>query len=131
MEAHSVSSTPQGTSVERFKYDDGIVRMFLFATYGWALVAFLAGLYIALQLPFPSLSFGSEYLTFGRLRPLHTNAAIFAFAGQRDLRRRCTTRPSRLCKAPDVVSDVLSRTCNFWGWQADHPLRLRSRYQWA
>ncbi len=102
-------------AIERFSYDDSIVRMFLFATYGWALVAFLAGLFIALQLPFPELSFGQEWLTFGRLRPLHTNAAIFAFAGNAIFCAIYYSTP-RLCKAP-MWSRKLS-LFHFWGWQA-------------
>ncbi len=101
--------------VDRFSYDDSIVRMFLFATYLWAIVAFLAGLFVALQLPFPSLSFGQEWLTFGRLRPLHTNAAIFAFAGNAIFTAIYYSTP-RLCKTP-MWSPLLGRL-HFWGWQA-------------
>src|SRR5688572_13407074 len=64
-----------------FTYDDATVRKFAFATIGWGLVATLVGLYLAIILAAPQLSFGLPELTFGRLRPLHTNAAIFAFAG--------------------------------------------------
>ena len=114
------STVPFGTAdtpsnLERFSYDDSIVRKFLFATYGWALVAFLAGLFIALQLPFPQLSFGQEWLTFGRLRPLHTNAAIFAFAGNAIFCAIYYSTP-RLCKAP-MWSKKLG-LFHFWGWQA-------------
>src|SRR5689334_3556674 len=68
-------------ALEQFVYDDAIVRKFLVAMYAWGVVAFLAGIFVALLLVFPSLTFGQPWLTFGRLRPLHTNAAIFAFAG--------------------------------------------------
>ena len=114
MESSATAPTTDRPAMDRFTYDDGIVRMFLFATYLWAIVAFLAGLFIALQLPFPSLSFGSEYLTFGRLRPLHTNAAIFAFAGNAIFTAIYYSTP-RLCKTP-MWSPLLSRL-NFWGWQ--------------
>src|SRR5689334_21829931 len=67
--------------LEQFVYDDAIVRKFLVAMYVWGVVAFLVGLIIATQLVFPKLSFGLSFFSFGRLRPLHTNAAIFAFAG--------------------------------------------------
>lgn len=81
-EASSPSEEPiRGPSMERFVYDDAIARKFLIATLVWTVVATLAGLYVALLLVQPSLGFGLEYTTFGRLRPLHTNAAIFAFAG--------------------------------------------------
>src|SRR4051794_40814630 len=56
--------------IEQFVYDDAIVRKFLVAMYAWAIVAMLVGLIVALQLVFPRLSFGSQYLSFGRLRPL-------------------------------------------------------------
>jgi cytochrome c oxidase cbb3-type subunit I/II len=101
-------------AIERFSYDDAIVRMFLFATLVWGLVAFLVGLFIALQLAAPSLSFGLEFLTFGRLRPLHTNAAIFAFAGNAIFAAIYYSTP-RLCKAA-MWSRGLSRF-HFWGWQ--------------
>ncbi|MEM6568841.1 MAG: cytochrome-c oxidase, cbb3-type subunit I [Planctomycetota bacterium] len=110
----SASDKP-AVPVDRFSYDDSIVRMFLWATYGWAIVAFLVGLYVALQLPFPQLSFGQEYLTFGRLRPLHTNAAIFAFAGNAIFCAVYYSTP-RLCKTP-MWSRGLGRF-HFWGWQA-------------
>ncbi len=101
--------------LERFTYDDQVVRLFLFATMGWAIVAMAVGLFIALQLAYPSLSFGQEWLTFGRLRPLHTNAAIFAFAGNAIF---CAIYYStqRLCKAA-MWSRTLGRL-HFWGWQA-------------
>ena len=105
---------PAGSRVEHFRYDDAIVRMFLLAMFAWAIVAFLVGLYVALQLPFPSLSFGLEWLTFGRLRPLHTNAAIFAFAGNA-IFAGIYYSTQRLCRAR-MFSDVLGRL-HFWGWQ--------------
>ncbi|MCA9135432.1 MAG: cytochrome C oxidase Cbb3, partial [Planctomycetales bacterium] len=64
--------------LESFSYDDGIVRLFATATIVWALVGTLAGLIVALLLVMPSLTAGLPWLSFGRLRPLHTNAAIFA-----------------------------------------------------
>lgn len=62
-------------------YDDDPIRWGVIATVFWGLAGFLAGLYIALQLAFPALNLGFEYTTFGRLRPLHTSAVIFAFGG--------------------------------------------------
>ena len=73
--------------LERFRYDDAIVRKFLFASIAWGAVGMLVGLIVALQLAEPWFNrLGlppewSQYLSFGRLRPLHTNAVIFAFAG--------------------------------------------------
>ena len=72
---------PPSTNLDKFSYDDDIVRKFALATLIWAAVGTIAGLFVALLLVVPELSFGTPYLTFGRLRPLHTNAAIFAFAG--------------------------------------------------
>src|SRR5438105_11914416 len=66
--------------LESFSYDDAIVRKFLVATFVWGLVGMLVGLLIAMQLAMPSFNV-SPFLTFGPLRPLHTNAVIFAFAG--------------------------------------------------
>ena len=63
------------------RYDDDVIRWGVIATVFWAVVGFLAGLFIALQLAFPILNLGSEYTSFGRLRPLHTSAVIFAFGG--------------------------------------------------
>ncbi|MGP1353840.1 MAG: cbb3-type cytochrome c oxidase subunit I, partial [Parasphingopyxis sp.] len=63
------------------RYDDDPVRWGIIATVFWGMAGFLAGLYIALQLAFPVLNLNFEYTTFGRLRPLHTSAVIFAFGG--------------------------------------------------
>lgn len=62
-------------------YIEDVVRAFVIATIFWGVAAFAAGVYIALQLAFPVLNLGLEWTTFGRLRPLHTSAAIFAFGG--------------------------------------------------
>lgn len=62
-------------------YVEDVVRAFMVATAFWGVAAFAAGVYIALQLAFPVLNLGLEWTTFGRLRPLHTSAAIFAFGG--------------------------------------------------
>jgi cytochrome c oxidase cbb3-type subunit I/II len=100
--------------LEEYQYDDAIVRMFSLATVVWVAVATLVGLYIALELVLPGLSLGLEYLTFGRLRPLHTNAAIFAFGGNA-IFAAVYYSTQRLCKAR-MWSDRLSRL-HFWGWQ--------------
>jgi cytochrome c oxidase cbb3-type subunit I/II len=107
--------------IEQFKYDDGIVRQFLFAMIVWGVVAFSAGLIVALQLAFPYIpgteiptNFGLEYLTYGRLRPLHTNAAIFAFVGN-CVFAAIYYSSQRLLKTR-MWSDTLSKL-HFWGWQ--------------
>ncbi len=103
------------TRLEKFTYNDDIVRKFAVATAVWALVATLAGLVLALQLVLPQLSFGLPYLTFGRLRPLHTNAAIFAFAGNA-IFAAVYHSSQRLLKAR-MWSDKLG-LFHYWGWQA-------------
>ena len=106
---------PQSETVlEEYSYDDDIVRKFVIATLLWGLVATLAGLFVALILVWPSLTGGTNWLSFGRLRPLHTNAAIFAFAGN-GIFAAIYYSTQRLCKAR-MWSDWLSRL-HFWGWQ--------------
>ncbi len=116
--------------LERFTYDDAIVRKFLAATMVWGLVAFLAGLVVAIELVAPraaqwevsghhplawlGILFKTPWLTFGRLRPLHTNAAIFAFGGN-SIFAAIYYSTQRLCKAR-MFSDKLSKL-HFWGWQ--------------
>jgi cytochrome c oxidase cbb3-type subunit I/II len=102
------------TSVDTFQYDNVIVRKFAVATAGWGIVAFLVGVVVALKLVFPSLLPNIPYLSYGRLRPLHTNAAIFAFAGNA-IFVGVYYSLQRLCKAR-MFSDRLSAV-HFWGWQ--------------
>ncbi|MGV3526205.1 MAG: cytochrome-c oxidase, cbb3-type subunit I [Candidatus Sericytochromatia bacterium] len=113
MIAQTHPPTPVG-DVERFAYDDEIVRHFAFATMLWGLIAFIVGLLVALQLADWRLNLNLPWLTFGRLRPLHTNAAIFAFAGNAIF---CGIYHStqRLLKTR-MFNDTLSRI-HFWGWQ--------------
>lgn len=100
--------------LERFEYDNKIVRQFMYATLIFGLVGMLVGLIVALQFVFPSLSFSQPYLTFGRLRPLHTNAVIFAFVGN-GIFMGVYYSLQRLCKAR-MFNDTLSQL-HFWGWQ--------------
>jgi cytochrome c oxidase cbb3-type subunit I/II len=99
--------------VEKFYYDNRIVKNFAFATILWGAVGMLAGLYIALQLVFPQLNI-TQYGSVGRLRPLHTNAVIFAFVGN-GIFMGVYYSLQRLCKAR-MFSDKLSNI-HFWGWQ--------------
>jgi len=103
------------THVDTFSYDDAIVRKFLWATFIWGLVGMLVGLWIALELANPAFNLGLEWLSFGRLRPLHTNAVIFAFAGNA-IFTGIYYSTQRLLKAR-MFSDGLS-SFHFWGWQA-------------
>ncbi|OQW89125.1 MAG: cytochrome-c oxidase, cbb3-type subunit I [Rhodoferax ferrireducens] len=95
-------------------YNDKVVRQFAIMTVVWGVVGMLVGVFIAAQLAWPELNLGIEYLSFGRLRPLHTNAVIFAFGG---------------CGLIGTSFYVVQRTCQvrlfsdglaafvFWGWQ--------------
>jgi cytochrome c oxidase cbb3-type subunit I/II len=103
-----------GTTIEKFSYDNRIVRNFGAATVIWGIVGMLVGLLISLQLVFPDLNFDTPWLTFGRLRPLHTNAVIFAFVGN-GIFMGVYYSLQRLCKAR-MFSDRLSKI-HFWGWQ--------------
>ncbi|MFK7759816.1 MAG: cytochrome-c oxidase, cbb3-type subunit I [Phycisphaerales bacterium] len=114
MTEHAVHAGSSTEGLESFVYDDKIVRMFAWATVMWGIVAFLVGVIIAIQLAFPAAGFGIEYLSFGRLRPLHTNAAIFAFGGNA-IFAAVYYSTQRLCKAR-MFSDLLSKL-HFWGWQ--------------
>src|SRR5689334_10368809 len=100
-------------SFESFRYDDDVVRIFLVAPFVWWLIGMLVGLFIALQLAQPALNLAPSR-SFGRLRPLHTNAVIFAFAGNAFFTGAYYSS-QRLLKAR-MFSDLLSRL-HFWGWQ--------------
>ena len=100
--------------LETFSYNDDIVKKFAVATSIWGAVGMLVGVLLAAQLAHWKMNFGLEWLTFGRLRPLHTNAVIFAFVGNsiftgiyHSLQRLCKTR---------LYSDTLANI-HFWGWQ--------------
>lgn len=95
-------------------YNDDIVKKFTIVTIVWGLAAFLFGLIAALQLANWRMNFNLEWITFGRLRPLHTNAAIFAFAGNA-IFAGIYYSIQRLLKAR-LYSDFLSKI-HFWGWQ--------------
>lgn len=100
--------------IEKFSYDNKIVKAFMIATVVFGLVGMLVGLTAALQLVYPIFNFDTQYTTFGRIRPLHTNAIIFAFVGNAmfagvyySMQRLLKTR---------MFSDALS-WIHFWGWQ--------------
>ncbi|GAB4336856.1 MAG: cytochrome-c oxidase, cbb3-type subunit I [Flammeovirgaceae bacterium] len=108
------SSILQNTQIETFSYDNRIVRDFIFATVLWGIVGMLVGVLIAFQLVEPAMNLGNQYTTFGRIRPLHTNAVIFAFVGNA-IFAGIYHSLQRLCKAR-MFSDALSKI-HFWGWQ--------------
>ncbi len=103
------------TNVETFEYDNRIVRAFGIATVVWGIVGMLVGLLAAVQLFFPDANLNFQFISFGRIRPLHTNAVIFAFVGNGMFMGIYYTL-QRLCKAR-MFSDWLS-WFNFWGWQS-------------
>jgi cytochrome c oxidase cbb3-type subunit 1 len=96
-------------------YDEAVVRKFVIASVFWGVVAFAAGTYIALQLAFPVLNLGLEWTTFGRLRPVHTSAAIFAFGGS-ILIGSSLHVVQRTCRTGLFGGRVLADFI-FWGYQ--------------
>ena len=97
---------------EMYNYD--IVKQFAVMTVVWGVIGMFVGVYIAAQLVWPQLNFDIAWLTFGRLRPLHTNAVVFAFGGcalftaaYYVVQRTCQVR---------LVNDKLA-SFTFWGWQ--------------
>jgi cytochrome c oxidase cbb3-type subunit 1 len=95
-------------------YNDAVVRRFAIMTVIWGIVGMLVGVWIAAELIWPNLNFGLAFLSYGRLRPLHTNAVIFAFGGSalfassyHIVQRTCHVR---------LFSDKLANF-TFWGWQ--------------
>jgi len=100
--------------VEKFYYDNKIVRSFLYATIFWGIIGMSVGLLLAFMFLFPNLTENVSWLSFGRLRPLHTNAVIFAFVGNA-IFAGVYYSLQRLLKAR-MWSNFLSKV-NFWGWQ--------------
>lgn len=101
--------------LEKFYYDNKIVKMFAYATILWGAVGMLAGLLASIQIYYPAANFNFAPTTFGRLRPVHTNAVIFAFVGN-GIFMGVYYSLQRLCKAR-MFSDKLSKI-HFWGWQS-------------
>lgn len=102
-------------AMDTFHYDNKIVRNFGIAAMGFGIIGFLVGLIVALKLIYPDFLGFIPELSYGRLRPLHTNAVIFAFAGNAIFYGVYYSLP-RLCKAP-MWSPLLGQI-HFWGWQA-------------
>jgi cytochrome c oxidase cbb3-type subunit 1 len=96
-------------------YADGAIRKFVVATVFWGVVAFLVGVVIAFQLVFPVLNLDLPWTTFGRLRPLHTSAAVFAFGGNA-LFATSLFIVQRTCRARLFGGDGLGNFL-FWGYQ--------------
>jgi cytochrome c oxidase cbb3-type subunit I/II len=100
--------------MQQFHYDNKIVRNFIYASIIFGVVGMLVGLILAIMFLFPNITSGVSFLSFGRLRPLHTNAVIFAFVGNA-MFAGVYYSMQRLLKAR-MFSDVLSKL-HFWGWQ--------------
>ena len=105
----------QLTNTQSATYNDGVIRQFSIMAVVWGVVGMLVGCVIAAQLVWPELNLGLPWTSFGRLRPLHTNAVIFAFGG-------CTLFATsyyvvqRTCQTSLFCGKLASFT--FWGWQA-------------
>ena len=95
-------------------YDDRIVRQFTIMTIIWGIVGMLVGVILAAQLAWPELNFDVPYLSYGRLRPLHTNAVIFAFGGCA-LFGTSFYVVQRTSRAPLFAQGLAQFV--FWGWQ--------------
>jgi cytochrome c oxidase cbb3-type subunit I/II len=121
--------------LEKFTYDNKIVRNFGIASVVWGIIGMLVGLIVAMQLYKPELNMGNQYTTFGRIRPLHTNAVIFAFVGNA-IFMGVYYSLQRLLKAR-MFSNILSNI-HFWGWQLiivsaviTLPLGITSSHEYA
>jgi cytochrome c oxidase cbb3-type subunit 1 len=111
----SPSRSSAGYGGDERTYNYKVVRQFAIMTVVWGIVGMLVGVVIAAQLMFPDLTYGVPWLSYGRLRPLHTNAVVFAFGGSAlfatsyyVVQRTCHTR---------LFADKLA-AFTFWGWQA-------------
>lgn len=100
--------------IEKFYYDNRTVKWFGYAVMFWGIVGMLAGLWAAISMYYPAINLGIPATTFGRMRPVHTNAVIFAFVGN-GIFMGVYYSLQRLCKAR-MFSDTLSKI-HFWGWQ--------------
>ncbi len=107
--------TPAVAAVSHPAYNERVVRLFTIAAMFWGVAAFLAGVYIAMELAFPALNLDLPWTTFGRLRPLHTSAAIFAFGGNALI--GCSLYVvQRTCRASLFGGNGLAEFV-FWGYQ--------------
>ena len=113
--AHAISSdAASGTASDVVHYNDDAVRKFIFFSVLWGAVGLLVGVTIATQLAFPSWNLDTSWLSFGRLRPLHTNAVIFAFVGNMMFAGvyYSTQRLTKARMGLDILSNI-----HVWGWQ--------------
>jgi cytochrome c oxidase cbb3-type subunit I/II len=101
--------------LQKFYYDNKIVKMFAYATIFWGVVGMLVGVLIALQMVLPAANFGLAFTSFGRVRPVHTNAVIFAFVGN-GIFTGYYYSLQRLLKT-GMASNWMTKV-HFWGWQS-------------
>src|SRR5512144_2903703 len=111
----AVASMRAASSATDTTYNDKVVRQFAIMTVVWGIVGMLVGVFIAAQLAFPDITYGIPWLSYGRLRPLHTNAVIFAFGGSA-LFATSYHVVQRTCQVPLFLPWLAKFT--FWGWQA-------------
>jgi len=115
MSAISIPIDPAGTAEEATTFNYRVVRQFAVMTVVWGIVGMAVGVLIAAQLLYPDLTYGIPWLSYGRLRPLHTNAVVFAFGGSA-LFASSYYCVQRTCQAR-LFSDTLA-SFTFWGWTA-------------
>src|SRR5581483_4412981 len=115
MSAQAVAGSSKYASagMQQTTYNYQVVRQFAIMTVVWGIVGMAAGVFIAAQLMFPDMTYGIPWLSYGRLRPLHTNAVIFAFGGSA-LFATSYYVVQRTCHVPLFVPRLASFT--FWGW---------------
>ncbi|HMR71554.1 MAG TPA: cbb3-type cytochrome c oxidase subunit I, partial [Rubrivivax sp.] len=110
-----MSKPSAGTASAAPVYSDAVVRWFALASVVWGAVGMLVGVIIAAQLAWPEFNLGIPWFSYGRLRPLHTNAVIFAFGGSA-LFATSYHVVQRTCQTPLFMPALAKFT--FWGWQA-------------
>ncbi|MCW9002789.1 MAG: cbb3-type cytochrome c oxidase subunit I, partial [Rhodospirillales bacterium] len=108
-------ATALGTNPGAVAYNEEIVKKFVVAATFWGVIGFIAGVFIAFQLAYPVLNLGLEWTTFGRLRPVHTSAVIFAFGGNIMLGTSFYV-VQRTCRVPLFGGPMLANIV-FWGYQ--------------
>jgi cytochrome c oxidase cbb3-type subunit 1 len=109
-------AVPAGQDLSaRAAYDEDSVRLFIIAALAWGLVGFTMGVLIAFQLAFPVLNLGTEWTTFGRLRPVHTSAVVFAFGGNALIGTSLYV-VQRTCRT-SLFGGPLPSLLLFWGYQ--------------
>ncbi len=113
LDASSAMAVPAHRTVV---YNEAVVKKFVIATMFWGVVAFLVGVVLAAQLAWPELNLGISYTNFGRLRPVHTSAAIFAFGGSALLGTSFYV-VQRTCRARLFGGEALADFI-FWGYQS-------------